>query len=333
MELLSGQNLAALITLPGVGEKRAVALAERFGDWASLIAASRDELIAVLGPKTGQAVAEHQPTRPLTVTLPDGVRVTSCHDPDYPTRLRALPGRPTLVWWTGTLPTEGPALAVVGTRTPNTFGANVARFTAMTAARHDIATVSGLALGVDSRCHSGSLDAGQPTWAVLGQGIDTLPRTGDRAELAARILANGGGLLSEVPPGTPVAGHLLVRRNRLQSGLSNATVIAQTGLATGSKPAGTLHTARFALTQGRYLAVALPPTHLYDDSAVAGNMALASPYGMDPEALHAADPTVAALIRARAPVADLIVAVPADLDTLWAHIANIHAVSRRGPRQ
>lgn len=323
VELLTGPNLAALLTLPGVGEKRALSLGERFHDWDSLLSASADDLVDVLGPKTGTHLAEHLPTRPPAVDLPTGVRVISCHDPQYPARLHELPDRPALLWHVGTLPCDVPALAVVGTRTPNAFGESVARLVATEAARHGIGTTSGLALGVDSLAHEASLDAGAPTWAVLGQGIDTLPRTGDRAALAARILASGGGLISEVPPGTPVAPHLLVKRNRLQTGLSEATMIVQTGLASGPKPAGTLHTARFALTQGRYLAAVLPPAHLQGDPGMAGNMALTSPYGIDPEALHVTDPTVAAVVRARNPLVDLTVADPDDLSVLWERVVAI----------
>lgn len=325
MELLSGPNLAALLTLPGIGEKRAVTLAERFGDWDALLSAGTDALIDALGEKTGRNLSEHLPDRPLSVDLPPGTRVVSCFEDHYPARLRTLPDRPTLLWWVGTLPTEAPALAVVGTRTPNQFGTRVATLATQQAARHAINTISGLALGVDSICANTSLLEGVMHWAVLGHGIDMLPERGERTFLARRVLAGGGGLLSEVPPGTPVAAHLLTRRNRLQSGLSDATFIAQTGLATGAKPAGTLHTARFALAQGRYLAVPVPPNHQAGDPDVAGNVALTDPDGLDPAALHITEAALAAKVAARRPVADLCVRGPEDFTALWDHIAGVHA--------
>jgi DNA processing protein len=319
VELFSGPNLAALLTLPGVGEKRAVALAERFADWDTFMSASPESLCEVLGAKTGSQVAAARTTTPPAAILPGGVSVVSAYDPHYPRPLLTIPDRPTLLWWKGTLPV-GPLVAVVGTRNPNPFGAAVAQRAATEAAAHGIGTVSGLALGCDSLAHQGSLDSSAPTWAVLGQGVDTFPMNGDRANLARRILSSGGGLLSEVPPSTPVAVHLLTKRNRLQSGLAGAVLIAQTGLATPTKPAGTLHTARFALEQGRYLAVATPPPALGSDPSLAGNAALTAPNGTSPETLHATNPATAALIRQRAPLSDLCVSSIDDFNRLWEHI-------------
>ena len=320
MELLTGPNLAALLTLPGVGEKRALALAHRFGDWQRFLGADLDEFVDELGVKTGTQAAQARTGAPPVPVLPSGVEVVSIHDPHYPARLRTIADPPVLLWWKGTLPADTPSLAVVGTRSPNAFGARVATYAAEQAAAHGINSCSGLALGVDSLGHEGSLNRGRPTWAVLGQGIDTLPGSGDRAVLARRIVAEGGGLLSEVPPGTPVAAHLLVRRNRLQSALSEATFIAQTGLATGPKPAGTLHTARFALEQGRLLAVAVPPQTLAEEPGLAGNMALTCEAGLDPALLHATAPPTVQMVSSRRPVADFAIRQAADFDALWAAI-------------
>lgn len=321
MELLSGPNLYSLMRLPGIGEKRAVTLATHFGTWERFLNATTDDLIDVLGAKTGAATAAARPDTPTPVDLPPMTQVLSEHDPHYPHRLRTLPTRPTLLWVTGQLPPEAPTLAVVGTRTPNNFGATIARLTATDAAAHHIPTVSGLALGCDSLAHSATMDAGLPTWAVIGQGVSTLPQHGDRAALAARILAHGGGIISEVPPDTPVAAHLLTKRNRLQTALTDAVLIAQTGLAAANKPAGTLHTVRYAIEQGRYLAVPAPPPHLHPDPDLAGNLALTDPQGMDPALIHATDAHTAALVAARRPVADLALHRPADLATLWEHLA------------
>lgn len=342
VELLTGRNLAALITLPGVGEKRAVTLARRFGTWEAFLAATPDDLAAVLGVATAAKVAEVMPTSALHADLPEGVNVASIYDTAYPDRLRHIPDAPVLLWWQGTLP-HGPSLAVVGTRTPSAFGKQVATLTASIAAQHRIATVSGLALGVDSLAHNATLDAGLPTWAVLGQGISTFPTHGDRADLARRILASGGGLLSEVPPATPVAVHLLTARNRIQSGLADAVFIAETSLATPLKPAGTLHTARFAIEQGRTLAVAAPPPNASPAPAVdpadakaaveallgaadslAGNRALVDPAGIDPTLLHITDPTLADAVSARQPTADRVIAHPNDVHDLCRHILNQH---------
>lgn len=323
MELLSGPNLAALLTVPGIGEKKAVALANHFGTWDHLTNATAESLSEVLGPKLGAATAPHLTTPLVAEPLPPNTSVVSRFDPTYPEALRDLTDAPTLLWCHGTLPPprhQQPLLAVVGTRTPNQFGAAVATAAADHAAHHNIATVSGLALGCDTLAHEASLDAGQPTWAVIGQGLNTFPTTGARANLAARIVANGGGVLSEVPPSTPVASHLLTKRNRLQSGLSSGVFIAQTGLATGNKPAGTLHTVRYAIEQHRILAVAVPPQPLATDPAVAGNVALTNPHGADPALIHATHPDTIRECQNRRPLADVPISSLADFATLWEHI-------------
>lgn len=321
MELLTGPNLAALITLPGVGEKRAVALATRFACWDALLAANLDSLIDTLGPTTGRRVAEHLPDHPLTAPLPPHMQVVSYHESHYPDRLRTIPHPPTLLWWMGTLPNpHTAALAIVGTRTPTPFGAQVTALVAATAAEQGIPTISGLALGVDSIGHEACLQAGLPTWAVIGQGLSTLPTRGDRARIAATILSHRGGLISEVPPDTPVARHLLTQRNRLQTGLTDAVCIAQTGLPTDTKPAGTIHTARFALEQRRLLAVAVPPPTLTSHTDFAGNSALINPDGIDPALMFVTDPTLAAHIRSKKPAADLLIERPDDTHTLISRI-------------
>lgn len=318
--LLSGRGLAGLMTLPGIGAKRAVDLARRFSDWDRFLAATERDLAAVVGVATAAKVVAVMPLSVPHADLPDGIEVVSMFEAHYPARLRAIPDPPPLLWWQGTLPTQ-PTIAVVGTRTPTPFGQQVATLSAQTAAEHGLGVVSGLALGVDSLSHAAAMDSAQPTWAVLGQGIATFPTRGDRAAIARRILATGGGLLAEVPPTTEVVRHLLTRRNRLQSGLAEAVVIAETGLPTSTKPAGTIHTARFAIEQGRTLAVAAPPPGREDDADLRGNAALCAAGGIDPTLLHVTDPALAATVRARRPAADVVITRPEDLHALCASIA------------
>lgn len=331
--LCTGTALSALMTLPGVGAKRAVALAQRFPTWDAFLSATTPDLIPAIGAATAHRLAEAMPTTIPHADLPAGMQVVSIFEPHYPESLRGIPDPPPLLWWQGTLPTQ-PALAVVGTRTPTPFGRQVAALSAQVAAEHGLPVVSGLALGVDSIAAASGLDHGRPTWAVLGQGIATFPATGDRAALARRILSEGGGLLAEVPPATPVARHLLTRRNRLQSGLSEAVVIAETSLPTAHKPAGTIHTARFAIEQDRLLAVAAPPPGREDDPDLCGNAALVAHGGIDPMLLHVTDAALAARVRARTPAADLVITGPQDLHALCASIrsnATVASANGHGP--
>jgi len=105
-----------------------------------------------------------------------------------------------------------------------------------------------MALGVDGAAHDGAL-LGSPagalaTLAVVGTGLDRVyPR--QHRELAHRIAQNGL-ILSEYPLGTPPLAPNFPRRNRLISGLSQATLVVEAALQSGS-----LITAKQALEQGR----------------------------------------------------------------------------------
>ena len=112
--------------------------------------------------------------------------------------------------------------------------------------------VSGLARGIDTISHRTAIDHEAPTIAVLGGGLDRIYPAQNKG-LAARILEAGGTLISEQPPGERTRPQHLVARDRLQSGLSVAVVVAQSGLHSG-----TMHTARFAASQGRAIFCAIP---------------------------------------------------------------------------
>jgi len=186
----------------------------------------------------------------------------------------------------------------------------VAQAVVASALEAGLAVVSGLALGVDTVVHESVLARGGHTWAVLGSGVD-LPTPISNEKLAEEIVAMGGGLISEVPPPTAASPALLVARDRIQSGLALAVVICQCETSSGA-----MHTARFALAQGRVLAVAGPKGHDREVNASAGNLALSDPAGCDPALLSATGET-AELIRGRRPVADVVIDSPDELTLLW----------------
>jgi DNA processing protein len=115
-----------------------------------------------------------------------------------------------------------------------------------------------LALGIDALAHKTALDAGGPTVAVLGGGVDpktVSPRT--NARLAERIIKEGGTVISEYPPGTTSYAAHFPERNRIVAGMSRAVIVIE-----GSMKSGTLITAKAALEYQRdVFAVPGPVTH------------------------------------------------------------------------
>lgn len=177
----------------------------------------------------------------------DGVTVLTIDDEGYPLRLRTIEEPPHVLFVRGAPEALGAAhaIAIVGTRRPSESGRRVAARIADAVTRLEAVVVSGLAVGIDGAAHAAAVAASRPTVAVLGSGHDRLfPQA--HARLAGAIVETGGAVVSELPPdATPTRG-TFPRRNRLISGLADATVVVEAAARSGA-----LITARWALEQGR----------------------------------------------------------------------------------
>lgn len=153
---------------------------------------------------------------------------------------------PKSLYFLGKLPENRlPTVAIVGTRRPTIYGQETGYRLTYGLAKQGVVVISGLALGMDSIVHRAALDAGGLTIAVLAGGLDSIhPRT--NRDLAIRILQQGGALISEYAPGeTPFQGNFIAR-NRIVTGLSDGLLVIE-----ASAKSGTMHTANFALEQGK----------------------------------------------------------------------------------
>lgn len=167
---------------------------------------------------------------------------------EYPPLLATIPSPPEELYIAGSLDKlydAAASVAVIGTRKPTPYGKDVTESLVTELAHHNVTVVSGLALGVDAIAHHSALRAGGNTIAVMPCGLDQIcPRTNQ--QLAWAIIESGGALISEYPDNTPPLRPNFVARNRLVSGLGNAVLITE-----AARKSGTLHTANFALEQGR----------------------------------------------------------------------------------
>ena len=167
-------------------------------------------------------------------------------DAEYPPVLRETARPPFLLYYRGRLPDpERPLLGMVGTRYPTGRGLEEAYRLAAEAVRLGLPVVSGLARGIDAASHRGAVEAGGPTWAVLGNGIDSIYPARNR-ELAVRVLETGGGIISEYPPGAEPLKYRFPERNRILAGLCRAVLVVE-----APRKSGALITAEFALEEGR----------------------------------------------------------------------------------
>lgn len=189
-----------------------------------------------------------------------GVGALAQGDSDFPDILTGIPDPPLLLYYRGALDClSGAAIAIVGARRASSAGAAFARRLAAELAGAGVVIVSGLALGMDAAAHSGALDAGGKTIAVLGSGPEQITPLAN-APLGERILVSDGLILSEYPPGTPAAAYRFPERNRLIAGLSLGVVVVEAGERSGS-----LITARLAAEQGREV-MAVPGVPGYPNS-------------------------------------------------------------------
>ena len=176
-----------------------------------------------------------------------GVRWLARSDPAFPPLLRAIHDPPAGLFVRGAAETEllgRASVGIVGARSCSPYGAQVARMLGRELVRAGLVVVSGMARGVDAEAHRGALDAGGPTVAVFGCGIDR-DYPAAHAELAQRIAA-AGLLVSEYAPGVEPAPWRFPARNRIVAGLCAATVVVE-----ARERSGALITADFALEEGR----------------------------------------------------------------------------------
>ncbi|MDE0231716.1 MAG: DNA-processing protein DprA [bacterium] len=173
-----------------------------------------------------------------------GVSVTLLGADSYPPWLAAIPDPPDLLFVRGVLPTA-PGVAVVGSRRATRYGINLAKAIGAAAGRRDAVVVSGLARGIDGAAHWGVVEAGGRGVAVLGCGLDRWYPVSHR-RLGEALLENGGGVVTEYPPGTVPEPWRFPVRNRIITGLSRVVLVVE-----AAADGGALISARLGLEQGR----------------------------------------------------------------------------------
>ncbi|MBD3390802.1 MAG: DNA-protecting protein DprA [Chitinivibrionales bacterium] len=241
----------ALNSVKGLGPVRFKHLLERCGSPDAVFKESRsslsrmgdisDEVAARIRDAQTLARAEEQ----VNEAEVRGIRILTLADPDYPSFLKEIYAPPPVLFVRGaTEAFDKHAVAVVGTRNATHYGEKAAAHLVKELTARGLATVSGLARGIDTCAHRTSLDNGGVTIAVLGSGVDHVYPASNR-DLAEHIIENGV-VISEFPLKTPPEAYNFPRRNRIISGLAAGVVVVEAG-----KRSGALITARYALQQGR----------------------------------------------------------------------------------
>ena len=241
----------ALTLTQGLGPTKSRKLVEHFGGPEAVFRASLTELegaglhsVSAQSLATGKSaeLAREEIARAATAS----VSLISLDDPVYPQRLREIYDPPLILYLRGNPEVlTTPGIAMVGTRHPTPYGTGMAERLATDLAAQGLIIISGLARGVDTASHRGTISGKGKTLAVLGTGVDVIyPKENTR--LAEQILALGGGIISEFPLGTFAAPQNFPIRNRIISGISVGVLVVE-----AAEYSGTRITARCALEQNR----------------------------------------------------------------------------------
>ncbi len=234
-----------------LGGQRKLALLQHFGGPEEIYFADPEEYARVEGmTRPGVKALENKDLSAADRILGDcerlGLRIVTMQDTEYPDRLRNIFDPPLLLYVQGRMPLfdDEVAVAMVGTRRASPYALEMGEKLAFQLAGLGAVVVSGLASGGDAAAHRGALRANGITVGVIGGGHDIIYPKENRAlyeDIAVR-----GAILSEYPPGTEHKGDHFPVRNRIISGLCQATVVTE-----APEHSGALITAHRALDQGR----------------------------------------------------------------------------------
>ncbi|BCJ85249.1 DNA-processing protein DprA [Effusibacillus dendaii] len=240
-----------LLAVPQIGHVRCQKLLESFESAAAVWEASSEELrqIPSMTAKTADEIQRSKRVysfqQEADFLKRNGITVIHRTDPDYPQALLSIFDPPHILYVKGKLTAQDHrSIAVVGTRSPTSYGILVTRKICSELSAGGITIVSGLAYGIDTVAHEAAIQSGGRTLAVLAGGLARIYPVQNQP--LARQIIQQGALISEFHPLTPVQPNLFPVRNRIISGLSRGVLVTE-----AARKSGSLITADLALEQGR----------------------------------------------------------------------------------
>jgi DNA processing protein len=253
---LSSAEMLSLLWVDGVGTRSLLNLISSDLNFVQIIGLSREELKKFIkGSRTESAIIDIQESGNNLLTRAknkireykeSGIHLISYWDDHYPTLLKQIADAPLWLYAKGNIEllNGNSCVAIIGTRKSTSAGEAIAFQIASEICSSGFTVVSGLARGIDSAAHRGALSVEGHTIAVLVDVENIFPP--ENAPLSKMILETGGLLISENRPRTKVVSGLLVRRDRLQSAISQIVIPVESALK-----GGTMYTVRYAHEQQR----------------------------------------------------------------------------------
>lgn len=259
-----------LSRIEGLGPIKIKSLLEKYKTPEKIWNLNKSELIQTKG--IGENIANNILKREYRENLEQYIKymerynigIITIKDKDYPKDLLHIYDAPAILYYKGDkelLHTN--MIAIIGCRDCSEYGKEVSMKFSQELAKNGITIISGMAKGIDSYSHIGSIKAGGKTIAVLGSGIDIIYPKENRL-LYDKILSTGGLILSEYVIGTKPSKLNFPARNRIISGLSEGVIVVE-----AKEKSGTLNTVDFALEQGKDIFVV--PGNITSDNSVGTN--------------------------------------------------------------
>ncbi|MER9442106.1 DNA-processing protein DprA [Mesorhizobium sp. M0340] len=251
-----------LIRTPNVGPASFRDLINRFGSAEAALSMLPELMISGGAKKIVRIPSIAEVEAELETARRAGAHFVGIGEADYPPLMKSMDHPPPLLAVRGNSAVfRLPAVAIVGARNASLAGIKMARMLAADLGRDGYGIVSGLARGIDTAAHQGSLSTG--TIGVLAGGLD-LPYPPENADLCDEIAEHGGAIISEMPFGWQPRAQDFPRRNRLVAGAALGLVVVEAAQRSGS-----LISARLAGEMGR-LVFAVPGSPL-DPRAAGAN--------------------------------------------------------------
>ena len=240
-----------LSLIKNLGSKRKLKLLELYKTPEEIYKLTKEELMNING--IGEAIAndimisknEEILNYHIKYMKENNIKIININEREYPQALKEIYDPPISLYVKGNIEKlNNKNIGIVGCRECTTYGKKSAEYFSYNLSKQNINIVSGLAKGIDSYAHLGSLNTGN-TIAVLGNGLDIIyPK--ENLELANEIIKRGGTIISEYPCGTKPDKMKFPARNRIISGISSGIIVIE-----AKEKSGTLITVDFALEQGR----------------------------------------------------------------------------------
>ena len=279
-----------LSLIPNLGSKKKEKLLKLYKEPENIYNLTEKELLGIkgIGEKTIQNILDKKfkdiIQKHIEYMQKNKIDIISIYDKEYPHILKEIYDSPISLYIKGDKEIlNNKAIAIVGCREATEYGKSTAKYFGYNLAKKGINIISGLAKGVDSYAHIGTVCAksvennpqndsyphvnninnyGKPI-AVVGNGLDMVyPK--ENIMLANKIIENGGAIISEYPLGTKPNKMNFPARNRIVSGMSEGVLVVE-----AKEKSGTLITVDFALEQGRDVFVV--PGNINSDNSVGTN--------------------------------------------------------------